>query len=207
MTKRRKKHRGGLPPNKYLAKDQVEQLKRFSKGLVNIAGERGSRRPMINDMILDLLLNSGLRAIELCSLQMRDLPYCHGKLIIDVREGKGCVQRSVEISSVLAARIKRFIKHYRRNSKPKSPLFINENGGPLSYGSLYFRIRTLGKAAGIEHLHPHMLRHTFGYSFYNHSKDLLLLGDQLGHADPKTTAIYARTANEERRRIAESFDL
>ena len=158
-------------------------------------------------MILAVILDSGLRASELCALQMRDLPHSHGKLIIDVRKGKGCVQRSVEISSSLSKRIKQFARRYRKNAQPRSPLLISESGGPMSRGNIYSKLRILGKAAGIEHLHPHMLRHSYGYMFYNNCKDLLFLADQMGHKNITTTHIYARTNNEERRRIAESFSL
>ncbi|GAF97070.1 unnamed protein product, partial [marine sediment metagenome] len=92
---------------------------------MNLAKDDSNQRVVINQMIIDLLLNSGLRAEELCQLQIRDLPHYHGKLVIDVREGKGSVQRSVVISSALAKRIKLFIKHYRKAAKSKSPLFVN----------------------------------------------------------------------------------
>lgn len=204
MTKRIKS-RGGLPPNKYLTHDQVLQLKKHNGQLQASANKQIRRRAIINGMILDVMLNSALRASELCALQMRDLPHVHGKLIIDVRKGKGCVQRSVEVSADLAKRIKRFAKRYRKNAQPKSPLLISESGGPMSRGNVYSKLRILGKAAGIEQLHPHMLRHSYGYMFYNNCKDLLFLADQMGHASITTTAIYARTNNEERRRIVENF--
>lgn len=200
---RTKKSRGGLAPNKYFSDEQVKQLREFIEARAKVGGHRA----VLNRIIIDVLLNSGLRAAELCSLQMRDLPHHHGKLIIDVRKGKGCVQRSVEISSALAKRIKRFIRKYRKGAKPRSFLFVNENGGQLSYRSLYSRLKIIGSAAGIGDLRAHMLRHTYATAFYNQTKDLLMLQDQLGHMDPQTTSIYARTAVNERRRLAEQFDL
>ncbi len=204
MAKKKKKSRGGLSPNKYLSKEQVDVLKRY---LNNRVEERGSLRDIVNKAIIDVLLNSGLRAAELCHLRIKDLPCYHVKLVIDVREGKGCVQRSVEISSALANRIGQFTKRYRRGARPSSTLFVNEHYRPLSYMSLYVRIRNVGRAAGIGYLKPHMLRHTYATMFYKTSKDLLMLQDQLGHADPRTTAIYARTLTEVRRQFAEAFDL
>ncbi len=204
---KRKKNRGPLAPNKYLSEDQVKRLKQYVKAQADLARDRYSRRTVINEAIVDVLLNSGLRAAELCQLEMRDLPHSHGKLVINVRAGKGCVQRSVEVSSALANRIRLFVKRYRKGAKPKSSLFVNERCGQLSYRSLYSKLRIIGRAAGIGHLHPHMLRHTYGTAFFNKSKNLLMLQDQLGHADPVTTAIYAKTNSSERRRTAENFDL
>ena len=204
---KRTKSRGGLPPNKYLNTEQLKQLKEYLKTKADLAGERGNKRILINQMIIKVLLNSGLRAGELCQLQMRDLPHYHGKFIIDVREGKGCIQRSVQISSALANHIELFVKRYRKGAKPRSFLFINERGGPLSYRSLYSRVRIIGCSAGVGHLTTHMLRHSYATAWYNKTKDLFGLQDQLGHADTKTTHIYAKTSNEQMRRQVEDFEL
>jgi len=200
---KRKKSRGGLPPDRYLSREQVPQLRKH----LDQAKTHGGCRATINSAIVDVMLNTGLRAAELCQLQMRDLPHCHGKLIVDVKEGKGCVRRSVQISSTLADRIKLFVKQYRGGAKPRSYLFVNEQGGPLSYQSLYSRIKIIGRAADIGRLTPHMLRHTYGTAWYNKTKDLFGLQDQLGHADPRTTHIYAKTSDEQMRRQVEDFEL
>jgi len=204
MAKKKKQSRGGLSPNKYLSKEQVERLRKYLRSQTE---QRGRQRDIVNETIIDVLLNSGLRAGDLCNLRIMDMPCYHGKLVINVHEGKGCVQRSVEISSSLAGRIVDFCNCHRRGAKPSATLFVNERFGPLSYRSLYSRVHNVGRAAGVGHLKPHMLRHTYGTMFYNVTKDLLMLQDQLGHADPRTTGIYARTLTEVRRQHAEAFDL
>lgn len=203
MIKKRR-CRGGLAPNKYLSMQQIQQLRKFIKNQVKA---RGGQRAPVNEAIIDVMLNSGLRADELCQLQMQDLPHCHGKLVINVRRGKGDVQRSVQISSELAGRIECFVRRYRKGAKPKSFLFVNEHGRQLSYRSLYSRVRLVGKAAGFMRLTPHMLRHTYSIAWYNKTKDLFALKDQLGHSNVQTTYIYAKTFDEEMRRQVEDFDL
>lgn len=204
-SKKRVKSRGGLPPNKYLTRDQAERVIKYNEQLKSSANKQINQRAVINGLILDVLLNSGLRASEFCTLQMRDLPHIHGKLIIDVRKGKGCVRRSVEISTGLAKRISQFVKKSRRYAKLRSPLIESEGGELTNRKNIYSKLRILGNVVGITNLHPHVLRHTYGYLFYNHCKDLLFLADQMGHKSITTTAIYARTSNTERRRIVESF--
>ena len=206
-SKKRSRRRGGLAPNKFLEQWEIQKLTDHVKQRAETAKAAGTRRAIINQMLIDVLLNAGLRSCELCQLQLRDLPHCHGKAMIHVRQGKGNVDRSVEISPALARRLREFVKHYRPFAKPRSPLFVNEHGDQLSYRSLYSKVCILGEAAGIGHLHPHKLRHTFAVEFYNKTKDLLFLQDQLGHSDPKTTAIYARTSNEQRRKMVRKFDL
>jgi type 1 fimbriae regulatory protein FimB len=48
--------------------------------------------------------------------------------------------------------------------------------------------------AGLPPVHPHMLRHSCGFSFANRGYDLRLIQDYLGHRDPKHTVHYTRVA-------------
>lgn len=197
---------GGLAPDKFLNGTQVKRLHSYCKRKAKKAKLNHCRRAVVNEMLIDLLLNTGLRAGELCMIQMRDLPHYHGKRVINVRIGKGCIQRSVQISKKLTGRITRFVKHYRKNSKPRSPLFVNERAGPLNYGSLRSKLVKMGRAVGVA-LTPHKLRHTYAMEHYKRYHDIFALQSQLGHADPKTTMIYARTTSEQIRQQVEQFDL
>ena len=192
-----------MAPDKYLSKDEERRLKKYVKDQADLARARNSTRGVINEMVITVLLKSGLRAIELCNLRLKDLPTHHGKDVIHIRDGKGDVSRTVYIPNTLSKRIGQFIKRYRKNAKPTSPLVANEQGGPLSYRSLYSKIKILGRLAGVPHLHPHMLRHTYLTRLYAVDKDLRFVQDQAGHADPRTTAIYAKTEESERIRQVE----
>ena len=204
MKNKRIKSRGGLPPNKYLSIAQVKKLRQY----ITEKAANGKRRDAVSETVVDILLNAGLRAAEVCNLEMRDLPHFHGKQIIDVRQGKGCVQRSVEISSALVRRINKFVKEHRKNAKPKSPLFVSERDKKrIGYRSLYSKLVIIGRGSGVGRLTAHMLRHSYAMVFYKQTKDLLGLQQQLGHKDPQTTHIYAKTSSDEMRRQIEEFDL
>ncbi|MFW6130590.1 MAG: tyrosine-type recombinase/integrase, partial [Atribacterota bacterium] len=45
-------------------------------------------------------------------------------------------------------------------------------------------------------VHPHMLRHSFGYEYINATGDLRSLQTHLGHSNPNTTQIYAQMSDE-----------
>ncbi|MFC1762985.1 tyrosine-type recombinase/integrase [Planctomycetota bacterium] len=167
---------------------------------------RGSQRGVIDELVVELLVNGGLRAQELCSLDIRDLPVSHGKPVIYVRDGKGKVSRSIDVPQSLEQRLQRFVRLYRKGAKPESPLFVNARGKRVIYRSIYEKIKKLGKNSGIGHLHPHMLRHTYGTRLYNVEMDLRFVQDQLGHASPTTTAIYAKTNSKARRRQVQALD-
>lgn len=197
---------GVLAADKYLSSIQVKRVHSYCRRKAKEAQQNHCRRAVINEMIVDLLLNTGLRASELCHLQMRDLPHCHGKPVVSVRKGKGGKQRSIQISNKLKWRITRFVKRYRKHSKPRSPLFINERDGPLSYESLLSKIKKIGIAVGLW-VTPKKFRHTYAMEHYKRFHDLFALQSQLGHADPKTTMIYARTTAEKIREQVQHFNL
>jgi len=90
---KRKKSCGGLAPDKYLNIKQVKRLHSYCRRAAKKAQQNHCTRAVVNEILIDVLLNTGLRAGELCQLQMRDLPHCHGKLVINVRQGKGYIQR------------------------------------------------------------------------------------------------------------------
>ena len=211
---------GQLAPDKYLNDEKVDRLFRFvSKRAAGL-----SKRAAINRMIVAILIGSGLRANELLDLKLLDCPCCHGTDVIDVRCGKGNISRVVDIDPALSDQIREFVKTYRKKAKPGAVLIPSEagfrrlevkkirriGGVPtayyrverscrMQYQNLYDKMIRLGENAGIGHLTPHMFRHTFGILLYNVQQDLLYVRDQMGHADIKTTQIYAQTANKKRR--------
>jgi integrase/recombinase XerC len=207
MAKRKKAtKRGGLAPDKYLSEAQLKKLRQYVKDKADLARMRGGSRGVIDELIIELLANTGLRASELCNLNIGDLPVKHGKDCIWVRDSKGNVSRVVEISEKLKKRLERFVKLYRKGAKTNSPLLVSERGKRIIYRSIYAKIKRIGDQAGIGKLHPHMLRHTYLTRLYNVEKDLRFVQDQAGHASPTTTAIYARTNNTARKRQVEALN-
>ena len=59
------------------------------------------------------------------------------------------------------------------------------------------------KAAGLSDITPHTLRHTIGSLAVSHGENLIMTGALLGHANPRSTAIYAHVQLEPMRRAGE----
>ena len=182
--------------NKYSKKTQLEsgdyltaQQVRYCLQTLMEVGKSDDR------MIFRVLVGTGLRASELCDLQVRDLGLEAGKSQVDVRRGKGCKQRSVFIDPGLAGRLRAYLQARHRNSGRKAWVFTNTRGDKLTYDSLYYRIRKIGDKVGIAGFRPHALRHTFATLLYDYKKDLFFVQEQLGHASSDTTKIYAKTLN------------
>jgi len=225
MTKSTKDTTGRdyLAPDKYLNIEEVQRLRRTVKKAADRARRRGSTRGLVNEMIIELMLESGLRAEEICHLQLRYLPTHHGKDEILVRKDKKLL-RVVCVKAVLCGKLQAFIKRCRKGAKPGSPLFASEQGyrvlhtkvmrkgkwittkehtARLSYKSLYKKIKVIGRQAGIPHLHPHVFRHTYATHLLHVDHDLRTCQIQLGHSKPETTARYANVFDDDKRRQIE----
>lgn len=191
------KKRGGLAPDKY---HSDEDLARIFNYLRAKAAANATFRNETNLFIAELLIASGLRAQELLSLKIKDLPIYHDKPVIYVAMGKGRVARTVEIDDYTVGRIRRFVKSFRGRIRPGSHLIVNERGQVMSYQCLYLRFQTIARNSGVQFVRPHMFRHDYAMALYRVQNDLVIVSDQLGHSDVKITTIYAKTNNQERRR-------
>lgn len=110
--------------------------------------------------IIRLMLATGLRASETCALELRDLDLANR--IAAVRHGKGDKQRAVRFDPATAAALDRYRRVRARHRLAPSPLLWLGQRGPLTAaGGLPDIMESRGAKAGIEHLFPHMLRHTW----------------------------------------------
>jgi len=103
----------------------------------------------MNEMLLILMAESGLRASELCNLKIKNLPSYHGKPMIEVECGKGQKPRTVYVSEWLAARFTGYVNRYLASASPESWLFRSERDGPIKYASIYAKIKRIGIKSGI----------------------------------------------------------
>jgi integrase len=78
-----------------------------------------SYRPVVvGEMLVILMVETGLRAAEIRNLKLKDLPPYHGKREIVVEEDKGKKDRTVEISEYLQKRLCDHVHwHYRQLAK------------------------------------------------------------------------------------------
>ena len=210
----RRRPKTHLTPTDWLTNEQLARVFEYVCRRAADSRARGERysRAITNEMSVLLLAETGLRAAEALNLRMDDLPCCHGHNEVFVREGKGRYPRSVGISSFLAERIKLYAGElYKRRD-----FFLrNERGGPLSYASLFSKIKHIGLATGVmtytsngkpkTHLSPHKFRHTFATNLVASTENNFLVQSQLGHRHTDTTKIYVRTVDGILRSAMKSF--
>ncbi len=137
--------------------------------------------------ILELLYSSGLRLSELVGLNLTDIDLAQGLVLV---LGKGNKQRMLPVGSKAIAAIEHWLT-VREQVPPQEPaLFIGVRGRRMSPQLVRERVRQAGARDLGQHLHPHMLRHSFASHMLESSHDLRAVQELLGHADISTTQIY-----------------
>jgi integrase/recombinase XerC len=74
---------------------------------------------------------------------------------------------------------------------PETAVFVSHKGTRLGQRSIQARLKQWCQKKGIaEHVHPHMLRHSFASHLLETSQDLRAVQELLGHSDINSTQIY-----------------
>lgn len=142
----------------------------------------------IRDLAMfELFYSSGLRLSELSALDLRDLDH-HDK-ILRVRFGKGGKQRNLPVGKKAIDAIEKWLKH--RPESSDQALFLSSRGKRLSQRSIQLRLQRWSRKLELpEHIHPHMLRHSFASHLLQSSQDIRAVQELLGHSNISTTQIY-----------------
>lgn len=139
--------------------------------------------------MVELLYSSGLRLAEIANLNRGDLDFNAGTVKVT---GKGNKQRIVPLGSKAIAALQDWFKVRLEKANTDEPaVFISQQGKRISHRSIQLRLGKLGLERGAQqHLHPHMLRHSFASHILESSSDLRAVQEMLGHSDISTTQIY-----------------
>lgn len=139
--------------------------------------------------MLELFYSSGLRLSEVAELTWDQLDLGSGMVTV---RGKGNRQRMVPVGrpareALLAWRTRR--AGLADFNEPH--VFVSLQGKPLAVRSIQDRISHWARHQGLpQHVHPHLLRHSFASHMLESSGDLRAVQELLGHADISTTQIY-----------------
>lgn len=137
--------------------------------------------------MFELFYSSGLRLSELVLLDIADAD-CD-ESVVRVRYGKGSKERWVPLGSKAIAAIRQWMSV--RPDLATTALFTSKQGKRISQRSVQLRLEQAARKSGLaEHVHPHMLRHSFASHLLEGSKDIRAVQELLGHSDINTTQIY-----------------
>ena len=162
--------------------DEFEAIKRAAKKM---------RYPKREYALVLFLLDTGLRASELCDLTWGDVDMTERKARI--AHGKGDKERFVHWSSETGRALWAYAATDGMEKKAM-PVFTSQSGltpgGPLSRGGLGKIIRKIVAKAEVDHGSPHDFRRTFATFFLLNGGTQMPLMDLMGHSNMTMTRRY-----------------
>jgi integrase/recombinase XerC len=149
-----------------------------------------------DQVIMELLYGSGLRVSELIDLNREDI--ISDICLIKVR-GKGGKERIIPMTKYALEAIQAYLALRNDNL---SALLLNYQGSRLSVRSIRRIIDKLVYKADLDqHVHPHMLRHSFATHLLNGGADLRSVQELLGHERLSSTQIYTHLTRDRLREV------
>lgn len=144
-----------------------------------------------NRAIILLLLDTGLRASEICSLRVADLDVRNSVL---KTYGKGKKERVIPFSPRTGQALWRYLAT-RKNDRQNDPLFATRYGHSLDRDQLRRLLERIGARARVSDVHPHRFRHTFAINYLRNGGDTFTLQLLLGHSTMEMVRTYLNLAN------------
>lgn len=182
----------------FLTKEEIEAILRVPD-LRTVHGKR-------DYAILQVLLTTGLRKAELCSLKKGDFKTYRNQPVIDV-VGKGQRFRRLGLNKPAFEAIMAYWKADGSNIEPDSDEFAFKTMGkygpygpkPLTPKAVDCLIRKVAEKALIKKsIHPHSLRHTFATTLLDLGTDLKTVQVLMGHSYIRTTERYLHTSDDKK---------
>jgi len=191
-------HKYAPPVVGYLAPDAVAAILQ-QPDLTTRTGRRDA-------VLLSLLYDTGARVQELIELSPRAVRLespAHVQLT-----GKGRKRRMVPLMLSTVALLRAYMQEQGlcRPEQLDTPLFANRVGGRFSRSGIRYLLAKYTLRACVtlpdaqQHISPHIFRHTKAMHLLQAGTPLVIIRDILGHADVRSTEIYARADLEMQRR-------
>ncbi|MCA9305792.1 MAG: tyrosine recombinase [Phycisphaerales bacterium] len=157
--------------------------------------------------ILEFMYACGLRASEVGALRVNDL---HGTLGVITVTGKGDKQRLVPFGRPAQESLEAYLEDcrpslVRPDGRDKGRMFLSRTGRPLERVAVWQIVKRNAKAAGLDDIYPHLLRHTFATHLLSGGADLRVVQELLGHSKISTTQVYTRVDQPRLKEIHQKF--
>lgn len=138
-----------------------------------------------------VLLDTGMRRIELVSLNIQDANLNNG--VVTIQHGKGNKSRVVFISLKVIRAIARYLRKRGGVVNGSDPLFITRNGTRFSTKGLEQMLKTRARKAEIDPAPGlHDFRRAFAITCLKNGMDVFTLQRLMGHSSLHVLKVYLR---------------
>jgi type 1 fimbriae regulatory protein FimB len=151
-------------------------------------------------MIL-LAFRHGMRASEVCNLEIRDLDLRNNEVVI--RRLKGSLKTTQPLADVPGQPLlseRRVLRAWlaERGNHPSRFVFVSQKSGKLNRSTFYRVFSDAAERAGLpaDKRHPHVLKHSLGVALVEANVNLAVIKQALGHKSIASTAIYTVPTDE-----------
>ena len=170
----------------------LSEMERLGAALMELEAE-GMKAKAAD--IIRLWAITGCRRNEICALKWSEVDLARGLLVLE--ESK--TGRSVRPLGSAAAALLTELR--QKAGEDAIYVFPAESGDSFFQGMESIWPRVIMRA-GLPGISPHTLRHSVGSNAASQGEPLLLIGAILGHANPRSTAIYAHVDYDPARKAA-----
>jgi len=153
------------------------------------------KTPQRDKAILAVLLDTGIRASELCTIALDDVTFTPDDAYLLVH-GKGRKQREVPLGRTSRRLLHAYI-HRVRPTVNEQHVFLAKGGGALTPGGLDLFLYRLERRAGAGHfagvrVSAHTFRHTYAVRSLEAGLDIYNLSRLMGHSTVSTSEGYLK---------------
>jgi integrase len=162
--------------------------------------------PVLRVLVLAAAM-TGLRQGELLGLRWRDVDWSVQRIRVRNTFVRGehstagksdlSTRRSVPMTDRLAGELDRWSRRSMYSTDDDLVFAHPQTGHPLDRSKVTRRFKAACRAAGVREVRFHDLRHTFATRLAATGQPMRTIQEFLGHADSKTTQIYAHYAPSE----------
>lgn len=150
--------------------------------------EEGNSLHLRDKAIFELMYSSGLRIMEVQTLDMTSLDLQSGLVRV---LGKGNKERIVPVGKVAVAALEGYLLQRKPKEVEEVALFLSADGVRLQIRQIRNRLYQWSEKSGLgRKISPHQLRHSCASHLLQSSGDLRGVQEILGHESVRTTQIY-----------------
>lgn len=185
---------------KALSVDEIARLLDFDPG--------DDPRRLRNRALLELIYASGLRVSEAIALERSAID--ERAMLLKI-SGKGSHERIVPYSERAAQWLEAYWERGRPqwaeglNRRYQETVFLSSHQKGLTRMSVWNILRARGLEAGVDDVHPHVLRHSFATHLLQGGADVRFVQALLGHRSLNTTETYLKISDTELKSLFEKL--
>jgi site-specific recombinase XerD len=152
--------------------------------------------------ILLLLVRLGLRAAEVSAIELEDLDWRRGEILIRGKRNRhDLLPLPVDVGQAIVS----YLQRRGRSEWPVVFLRVTAPAGPLSNDAVRGVVHDACVRAGVAPVGAHRLRHTAATGMLREGASLPEIAQVLRHREIKTTAIYAKVDRARLRPLAKPW--